>query len=428
MSLWRLVVREMMFRKWNGLLGLLAVMVSVAAVAGTMTLYDLHEEETRSLLDARETEVIKRMTSLQDVVRNAVDSLGFNVTLLPAGQDLGDWYSQEYGETHMPQDYVKRLKNANLRTLTQPVGQLRKKLKWREKKWTVILVGTEGRILRETRQAQFYSLSRGNVWLGHEIHGGLGLSVGQTVKIKKREFLVERCVMEEGNKNDITIWMSLADAQELLREEGLISEIVAVETRDGLANPGAVKTELSRMLPDVQVVEELSKSVSALRARLGAETKARDTIDLERRTQFRLLREKRRLAVALNGIVFLLCAAWIGLLAFSNVAERKAEVGVWRALGVPSRKLTFLFAARWLTLAVLGGILGMLAGIWLGGRIGPGEGTAGMYGMDFVMKKIVDMELLGTGLGLIAALTLVAVWIPVHVSSRQDPATVMQDG
>jgi len=427
MSLWRLVVRELLFRKGNGLLGFLAVAVSVGAVAGTMTLHRLHEEETCILLDAREAEVVKRMASLQEVVRNAMDSLGFNVIILPEGQDLGDWYSQEYGEKHMPQKYVKRLRDAGLKTIERAVGQLRKRLKWREKKWTVILVGTEGRILRETRKAQFYSVPRGEIWLGHEIHQGLSLSVGETVRMKRREFRVGRCLMEEGNKDDITVWMSLKDAQDLLREENVISEIVAVETREGLANLGGVKAEVSGVLPGVQVVEDLSKSVAALRAQLGAEEKARAMIDLERETQYRLLRGKRRLSAALNGIVFLVCAAWIGLLAFSNVSERRSEVGIWRALGVPSWKLMFLFATRWLFLAVSGGICGVLSGVWFAGRLGLAEGPAVTQGLGFVMKRIVDMELLGTSLGLVMALTFVAVWIPVYVSSRQDPATVMQD-
>ena len=57
-------------------------------------------------------------------------------------------------------------------------------------------------------------------------------------------------------------------------------------------------------------------------------------------------------------LVVLVCAAWVGLLAWSNVRERRSEIGLLRALGKGSGKIASLFFGRAALLGLIGGCVG----------------------------------------------------------------------
>ena len=53
--------------------------------------------------------------------------------------------------------------------------------------------------------------------LGHELHERLGIKEGDKVDLMSRQFRVHKCHPARGSKDDITAWIHLKDAQEILR-------------------------------------------------------------------------------------------------------------------------------------------------------------------------------------------------------------------
>ena len=426
MSLWHLVTREIIHNKWNCLLGLCAITVAVITISGSTTMLNVHNSRTQRLLDKKKAINTEQMKSIQAVVNKAMHRLGFNITILPEKQNLADWHSDDYASIYMNASSIKILRNAKPQTSSTPVAQLRQRLKWTETKWTIILLGTEG-TLAGVNQQEIVPIPSGAIHIGHEIHKGLSLKPNSSVKILGKEFRIDKCINEKGSKEDITIFMNLADSQQLLGKQNKINEIVAIEAPCAWRNPEKVRNEISKILPGVTVVENLPKAMTALQARLGAEATTQSNIKQDEITATRLGKERARLAMLLNGIVALICAAWISLLALSNASDRQKEIGLWTALGIPFRDVAFLFWAKWLLLGFAGGILGFGGGIFLG-AYGSTRGDNQVTSLwETIASNGMNTRTLGIAVIMSAGLAVLASFIPVVVALRQDPAIVLQN-
>lgn len=424
MSAWRLILKELSFRAGQSALALCAVLVAVGTVTGARRVLLDHDRQEQALLDAREAEARVRMDSLRQTVRRAMDRLGFNVTILPEGQSLGDWYAKDYAAMTLPEEAIRTLRATPLATIEKPVAQLRQKIEWPERKWTVIVVGTEGRIPKSSATGAVEPLPAGTVWLGHEIHRGLDIQEGTRVSILGREFQVARCLDAEGSNEDITIWMPLAEAQALLDKKGLINEIVAVEALAARGDVAAVNREVSARLPGVRVIEQTSKLVAKLQARMNTVRQVQEAVGLEREAQARLSAERGRMGWVLNGLVLLVCGAWIGLLALANAMERRTEIGAWQALGWRFARVIGLIGGKWCLLAFVGGVAGFVGGTVM--AIATGISTDTTARSDIILTALGDAEMLGLALGLAIGLALLGSWIPLAYLARQDPAVVLQ--
>ena len=69
----------------------------------------------------------------------------------------------------------------------------------------------------------------GQIVLGSEIAIVESLEVGDRVTLKGEKFTVSQVHDPRGNKDDVTIWIHLETAQQMLKKEGLINAIWAIE-------------------------------------------------------------------------------------------------------------------------------------------------------------------------------------------------------
>jgi len=238
---------------------------------------------------------------------------------------------------------------------------------------------------------------------------------------------VHKCYEERGSKDDFTAWIHLAQAQELLDKKGLINAILALEclckgVDDLLAQ---VRADIEQILPGTQVIEQGTKALARAesRAKVGQEAKA--AIDRERRHRTQMRSEREFFAAVLVPLVMVACAVWVGLLAFNNVRDRKAEIGIQRAMGFRARQIMFLFLSKFLIMGLLGGALGILAGFGFGRWLG--------LTLEGHIEGITAAgELFNPGLLLLAlitapVLTVISGWLPTLVAIRQDPAEALRE-
>ena len=372
-----LVLAEAWHRRTSALLTLLAVAVAVAVVNLLVLLLVAGEQETR---------LIQR-------------DMGLNLLILPAATDPARYWALGYSPDSMPAEYIERVEGQEVANRLIPL--LRRRVEWRGGE--VMLTGIAPEVFKggERMKPVFgMSLDAGTLVVGGAIARRLGLERGQQVELLGETFSVRTVLAETGTEEDVRVYADLADVQRLLDLEGRINEIQALECHCGedVADPLAtLRAELEVLLPGTRVVRKERAAEARRRQRLLAE---------------------RFLAIGAP-VVLLLCGLWIGTLAMLNVRERRAEIGVLRALGFGARSIAGLFLGRAALLGALGAAVGGLMGLWLGSLVGSSIFTRSSIEADAGMLLI--------GLVAAPAFAALASLVPAALGATEDPAEVLRD-
>ena len=425
MTISRLVVKEILHRKLNFGLGLLSVAVAVGCLAGSLTLVKLHDARTHTILEQKRVETQEKMRVLENDVKRAMQKLGFNIVILPKDQNLNNWYADDYGAKYMPEEYLSRLEQSEIVTIEHLVPRLRQKVKWPETNWTVILAGTTDKSVNPAVDANENDLAlelvpRGKIVLGYEVQQGLGLNVGDRIRFMGSEFLVHKCHKELGTEDDMTVWVNLREAQELLDKKGSINEILAFECRSAWSDLPKVRAEITRILPDTQVIEKASNVLAKIHAYVKVEDEGKAAIERERENMAHLKVTWMRYAKVLVSLAMVICVVWVALLALGNVRGRRTEIGLLRALGLRSRQIVYIFLSRAIVIGVVGGILGSLAGGFLCSNW---AGPIGENSYDWMF----NLNLLGLAVFVAVAITVIASCVPAILAARLDPAEILRE-
>ena len=228
MSIWRLAVREIGHRKLSFLLGVFSVMAAVAALVGAQTLLRSDRLITERLLEQREVEVKEAVAEkeevvaatgaeLQDAMRKHMKGLGFNVLILPAEQSRSELLLNGMTAT-MPESYVDKLAQSKIVTVNHLLPSVTRRVEWPEKDREVILIGTRGEVPiqhRGLKKPLLEEVAPGKMVVGFSLQQELGLSVGDQVRFRGEDFTISQVHPERGTTDDVTIWISLKQAQEL---------------------------------------------------------------------------------------------------------------------------------------------------------------------------------------------------------------------
>jgi putative ABC transport system permease protein len=113
----------------------------------------------------------------------------------------------------------------------------------------------------------------------------------------------------------------------------------------------------------------------------------------------------------------------VGFLAFANVRERRAEIGILRAIGFRSRQILVIFLGK----AAILGLAGAFPGYLLGALIGAQRSVGGAGGGGATAGLAPDLGLLGAAIAMALLLAVFGTWIPALWAARQDPANVLQE-
>ncbi len=419
------MIREILHRKPNFLLGVISVMVASGSLIGAVTLLRIHDIKTGQILEEKQAKLDKSMAALNDETRKAMLKLGFNVVILPKDQNLSDWYSDDYATNYMPEDYVEKLANSGVITVRHFLPSLQQKVEWPERKRNIILVGTRGEVPnlhKSPVKPLVQKVPPGKITLGYELHRSMGIEVGDKIQLMGKTFEVNKCYDERGNKDDITAWIWLAEAQELLDKKGKINAILALECHcEGDALP-MIRDDIAAVLPDTQVIERGSRAIARAEARTKVAERAAMAIEEEKQGRADLRQTRERFASILIPVVVTACAVWIAVLGFTNVRTRRDEIGILRTLGVSAKHVLIMFMSRHVLLGVLGGALGFVAGV-LGGYLSAGKGAdLQVIAADFSLAGLFLASVGGA-----TALAVIAGWIPALIATRQDPAVVLRE-
>ncbi len=382
MNVFLLILREMWHRKWNALLAILAVAAAVALYVGfAMT----------GAAAERETVILMR-------------DLGYNLRIIPRDTDETAFYERGYAVETIPSEYVQRFAGEQGISYRHLRATLKQRIRVGDT--DVLLTGVTTEVhpagAKEQPMAQAYDVPAGHVVAGYHVARRLGLREGGTVEVGGQPFAVDRCLLESGTEEDVTLYGNLADVQRILGKQGRINEIQALEClclNPNIDTLDALRKQLEDIMPEAKVI------------------KMRDIAQARQRQRFVT---QSHLAFTLNFAVAG-CGLWIAVLALLNVRERRAEIGVLRAVGYNSGRIAALFLGRAIVLGVLGAILGFAGGTLLSLRIGPGmfqvtaDAIEPMYGL--LLNVVAAAPVFA------AACTLA----PAAMAVMQDPARILRD-
>jgi len=257
-SIWKLIGQEIRYRKMNFILSVVSVFIASTALIAAIVVLRIHDEHTGLILEEKEKNLADRMARLEDDTRKSMLELGFNIVILPEGQELSDWYDKGYSSEYMPEDYVDRLARSGIIIVRHFFPTLQQKVEWPEKKRKIILVGTRGEVpnpVKEPKAPLIEPVPPGSVVLGYELHRSMDLKVGETLKLMGREYGIIECYEERGNQDDITAWIHLEEAQELFNKPGLINAILALECLcTGDVPLASLRDSITRILPGTQII------------------------------------------------------------------------------------------------------------------------------------------------------------------------------
>lgn len=426
MKIRQLVVREIRHRKFSYALSVFATLVATASLIGSIVLLRMHDFRTNTILHQKETELQERMDKLQDDTRKSMLKLGFNVVILPENLNLADWYSDDYSAKYMPESYANRLAESDIISIRHILPSLQQKIRWPERNRTIILVGTRGEVPSQHQAPKnplVQPVPPGTVILGHELHRSMNIQVGDRIKIMGKPFTVKTCYSERGNKDDITAWIDLKESQELLGRVGQINAILALECLcTGNALP-TIRKEVAAILPGTQVIEQESRALARAEARNQVAREATTTLTKEQQGRETLRNEREHMASILAPAILLACALWIAVMGFINVRSRREEIGILMAMGVSTKRIFMLFIYKHISIGVLGGSCGLVAGSTVSLVLsGPDTGiTLGAAGPLLFWIAMAALAIIGASL-----LAIIAGWIPAMIASGQDPAEVLR--
>jgi ABC-type lipoprotein release transport system permease subunit len=424
MNVYHLVFHEILHRKLSFSLGVISASVAVACLVAELAMLQKHDARTDQVIAAKEAETRQQMAKLEDDYRKLTLKMGFNVLILPKGQNLSDLYADDFASKYMPEEDATRLAESRVATINHVLPSLQQKVKWPECERTVLLMGVRGEVYIQSKQQKplLEPVAPGTMILGHELARNLALNAGDKTKLMGREFTVAKVNAERGNKDDITVWISLAEAQKLLGKPGLINGILALDcTCDTVDRLSRIRPEIARILPDTQLIEYASQALARAEARQRATVEAQASIQREKEGRDKLRAEREALAAVLVPVVMVGSGVWIGLLALANVRDRRGEIGILRALGLRSPQILLIFLGKAVVTGLAGACLGYLAGRVIGvlWREAPG--------VPPIHFAFVDLRLLLLVLAAAPLLAALASWLPAVSAAQQDPAMVLRE-
>ena len=408
-----LTLREISHRRGNFLLGSLAVAMAICGFALTLARLRAFDAETAAQIEAFERRTATDMATLEDEIRRSMKGLGFNIFIFPKGQELAEVYAEGFASKTMPEEFVTRLAASELVKVNHLLPSLTQKITWPEQKRTIVLVGTRGEVpIRERamKAPLIDPVPPGEAVIGFELQQSLGLQAGDQIRLMGHDFKVAQVHSQRGSTDDITIWLNLAEAQELMGKPGLINAILALECNcasvDRLAE---VRAEIGKILPDTVVIEKESTALARAEARNSAKRTADQARDQMEQNRIASKESREEFAALLIPLVALTSAAAIALLTVLNVRQRRSEIGTLRAIGIPSGTLLATFMMRAALSGLLGAAIGMLLSLAISGDT----------------KLITPAEwMMVTSAAIL--FSCAASWLPALIAASQDPARLLR--
>ena len=404
MKLRTLVWRELFERKSQMLTCFLAILLGITTVVA-----------------------IKNVTYYSEkAVAREMDSLGANVLVLPKSVTLQDYYSADMHDEVIPEEYVMRLTMSDI----QGVDNLSPKLH--------VPVEIGGRNFALTGILPKSEFQAKAAWAGAGIFSrpiGCGaVDVGADPEPEDKKTLVRKRVIKDLGSHEILIGSDVAALQGIAEGESLTLfgepfSVVAVLPETGTVDDSRIfghlhtvqrianKGEVVNCIEIVGCCKEIAAGLVDGVNKLLPDAKV-VTVKQVVATQQNVNHMMERLSLIFLAIIVIVGGAGIANYMYSNVFERRREIGTLMALGAESGLVLRVFLLKALLLGLVGGIGGYLIGTALAVTLGPK-----LAGVTVLPMPVLALW----AIGISAGITLAASYFPARRAARLDPVATFQE-
>ncbi len=404
MKLRTLVWREMFERKSQMLTCFMAILLGITAVVS-----------------------IKNVTHYSEkAVARELDSLGANVLVLPKSVTLQDYYSADMHDEVIPEEYVMRLTMSDI----EGVDNLSPKLN--------VPVEVGGRKFAFTGILPKSEFQAKAAWAGAGIFSrpmGCGaIDVGGEPEPEDKKTIVRKRVIKDLGSHEVLIGSEVADLQGIAEGDSLTLlgepfSVIAVLPETGTVDDSRIfghlhtvqrlagKGEVVNCIEIVGCCKEIAAGLVGGVNKLLPDAKV-VTVKQVVATQQNVNGTMERVSLIFLIIIVVVGGAGIANYMFSNVYERRREIGTLMALGAESGVVLRIFLLKALLLGLAGGVGGYVIGTTIAVTLGP----------QLAGVPVLPMPVLALwGVGISVGITLVASYIPARRAAGLDPVATFQE-
>ena len=404
MTLFDLVLNNLRRRKGRMILLLLGLAVGVATVVAMVAITD----------------------ALQADITGKLDEYGANILIVPQSNALALSYggvsvasaTYDVGELSLSDlDSIKTIKNAKQISIVSPkllgavpmggrlamIAGVRFPDELKLKRWwrldgKVDELGEDQTALQDWKMPEllFLELEPDEALAGKRLADELKLSRGSTIEIAGQPFRVHGILAENGSQDDDILFIDLSAAQRVLNKPNSISliEVAALCTECPVED---MVKQIGEVLPQAKV------------------TALRQSVTLRMET----VEQLGRFALALSMVVMVIGALVVLTTMLGSVAERRQEIGLFRALGFRQMHVMQVILSEAALVSLAGGALGWLAGMGAAMVLAP---RAANLAASVSWNPWLAVGAIGAALlvGLAASL------YPAKRAAQLDPTTAMR--
>ena len=377
----KLIYKEILYNKLNFFLTLLAISL---AVTFFITFFTANEASKRETI---------RLTR----------DMGFNLRIIPEETDMNNFWTTGYSEHAIPEEYIDRFWEFKDFSFAHLTATLHRMITWHGKKVVLTGIAPEIEPSGGNKTPMIFTIEPGTVYVGYELAKAMNLKQDDRIEILGGSFSIAKTLSETGSTDDIRIYGTLPEIQDLLGMEGLVNEIMALNclclSPDGNQSLVIIREQLSQVLPEAKVIM--------------------NTTIASAREQQRYMLEKYFALITI--FVIILIGMWIGILVMINVRDRLAEIGILNAIGHGWFKIAGLFLWKMFFTGLLSAFIGFVLGTLLADKFGPD-----------IFKVTSDLikpiyGLLGWSLLLAPLFSSLIALIPVMMAVSKDPNAILRN-
>ncbi len=385
MNPFRLVLKELLYRKVSTLVILLTVIVAGMVSVSVYTLSKASENETRKIMREQ----------------------GLNLYIFPKGTNLIDFYTVNNTPT-FPEKYVDVL--AESKTF-DAVRHLTGILQLKYPDWIdpngsrhqILVMGYKDEATQKylpRQEIMGFDVIKGTVHVGALL--SKNIPEGESFKINDKDgyqqsFTIAKRLDEGKGMIDQGVAFNLEDLQMLMGKEGQINKIEALGCvcHDGRINNA--RQQVQTIFSDLEVTEVSS-------------------IADARENQRRMMNRYGAFIIPLVIVSALLIS---GFLFYSNVTTRRYEIGILKATGKSKLYILQIILLK----AFIIGLGGSIAGFFIGSYI------AQYFGREIFMFTAASIRFLWPVFGytviIFPLLWMFSSWIPALLATQVDAATTL---
>ena len=365
--------------------------------------------------------------SSEKAVAIQLDNLGANILVLPQTTTIDNYYAADINAPEMPEDYIDRITGSTIQGVDNlspklsariqieghslvltgivPKNELASKPLWQTVGFSDpglqaacdpnnIMNRSRGYEDPKLQRKAIDSLGKYDCLAGSDVAAKLSLEEGSSLRIKGTELKVAKVLPQTGTVDDGRIFLHLQTAQKIMGKGRVINAIEIMGCCSAISE--GLLGNLRNILPDTKIT----------------------TINHIVQTQVDTNNTMGKFSLIFLIIIILVGGLSIGNYMWSNVEERKREIGSLLAIGASPRDIYYIFIGKALILGLTGGIAGYLLGSMAGMILGPQ--IAGI--------KVLPVPMLFIwAVAIAVGVSVIASYLPARRAAKLDPALILQE-